>query len=91
MRILVQKFGGTSLSTEEARDRVIHHITREKNRGYAIVVVVSAMGRSGDPYATDTLLELVRGKRSSLPPRELDMLLGCGELISAAADRKSVV
>ncbi|WP_168122200.1 aspartate kinase [Paenibacillus sp. HB172176] len=85
MRILVQKFGGTSLSTDEARDKVIHHISREKDKGYALVVVVSAMGRQGDPYATDTLLQLVRDDHHSLPPRETDMLLGCGELISAAA------
>ncbi|MFF2888131.1 aspartate kinase [Paenibacillus sp. NPDC057967] len=85
MRILVQKFGGTSLSTDYARERVIHHITRERESGYAVVVVVSAMGRRGEPYATDTLLSLIRDNGNSLPARELDMLLGCGEIISAAA------
>lgn len=58
MRILVQKFGGTSLSTAEARDHVVSHIRRELENGFRLVVVVSAMGRKGDPYATDTLLEL---------------------------------
>lgn len=85
MRILVQKFGGTSLSTTEARERVIQHIERERNSGYAVVVVVSAMGRKGDPYATDTLLSLIRDNGGSLPAREKDMLLACGEIISAAA------
>lgn len=85
MRILIQKFGGTSLSTVHARDRVIHHITRERNNGYAIVIVVSAMGRKGDPYATDTLLQLIGDHGNRLPARETDMLLGCGEIISAAA------
>lgn len=85
MRILVQKFGGTSLSTNHARERVIHHITRERDNGYAVVAVVSAMGRKGDPYATDTLLSLIRDNGNSLGARELDMLLGCGEIISAAA------
>ncbi|MFD0587527.1 aspartate kinase [Paenibacillus sp. GCM10027627] len=84
MRILVQKFGGTSLSTEHARERVVHHIAREKESGYGIVVVVSAMGRKGEPYATDSLLGLVREAGGTLSPRELDMLLGCGEIISAA-------
>lgn len=84
MRILVQKFGGTSVSSQEARERVIQHIRRERGDGFGIVVVVSAMGRKGDPYATDTLLELVRGEEEHLPPRERDMLLGCGEIIAAA-------
>lgn len=85
MRILVQKFGGTSLSTEHARERVIHHIARERDNGYTVVVVVSAMGRKGEPYATDTLLGLIRDNGDLLGARERDMLLGCGEIISAAA------
>ncbi|WP_028610979.1 aspartate kinase [Paenibacillus harenae] len=84
MRILIQKFGGTSLSSEQARERVIGHIRRERSEGYSIVVVVSAMGRNGDPYATDTLLQLIRDNGDKLPARERDMLLGCGEVISAA-------
>lgn len=83
MRILIQKFGGTSLSTDEARQLVLRHIQRERQRQYHIVVVVSAMGRKGDPYATDTLLSLAPGGGESLPPRERDLLLGCGEIISA--------
>ncbi|MBW7473241.1 aspartate kinase [Paenibacillus oenotherae] len=83
MRILVQKFGGTSLSTSEARQFVLRHIRRERQRQYKLVVVVSAMGRSGDPYATDTLLSLIPGTGDSLPSRERDLLLGCGEIISA--------
>ncbi len=85
MRILIQKFGGTSLSTDHAREHVIHHISRERSNGLAVVVVVSAMGRKGDPYATDTLLQLIRDNGDKLPVRERDMLLGCGEIISAAA------
>jgi aspartate kinase len=84
MRILVQKFGGTSLSTPEARQHVIRHIRKALSLGYKLVVVVSAMGRKGDPYATDTLLELVRQNGDSLPARERDLLMCCGETISAA-------
>lgn len=58
---------------------------RERDNGYSVVVVVSAMGRKGEPYATDTLLGLIRDNGNALPARELDMLLGCGEIISAAA------
>ncbi|CAM4239590.1 aspartate kinase [Paenibacillus tarimensis] len=81
MAILVQKFGGTSLATEEARQHVIEHIKRERAKGYQIAVVVSAMGRKGSPYATDTLLSLVTGSQSA---REQDFLMACGEMISAA-------
>lgn len=84
MRILVQKFGGTSLSTKEAREHVISHIRRELDNGFRLVVVVSAMGRKGDPYATDTLLDLVAEGNGSLQAREQDLLMACGEIISAA-------
>ncbi|KQX69138.1 MULTISPECIES: aspartate kinase [unclassified Paenibacillus] len=83
MRILVQKFGGTSLSTADAREHVIGHIQDALINHYKLVVVVSAMGRKGEPYATDTLLDLVRKNGEGVPARELDMLMGCGELISA--------
>jgi aspartate kinase len=84
MRILVQKFGGTSLSTPEARAHVIEHIRDALAADYRLVVVVSAMGRKGDPYATDTLLGLIEQVEGRLPAREKDMLLCCGEVISAA-------
>ncbi|MFD2116773.1 aspartate kinase [Paenibacillus yanchengensis] len=83
MRILVQKFGGSSLTTTKSRNRVVDHIRRERDNGYQVVVVVSAMGRLGDPYATDTLLELIRSESEPLSVREQDLLLACGEIISA--------
>ncbi len=49
------KFGGTSLKSVTTREYAYHHI--EKNvKNYKIVLVVSAMGRYPDGYATDTLL-----------------------------------
>ncbi|MGM1045230.1 MAG: aspartate kinase [Bacillota bacterium] len=84
MRILVQKFGGTSLSSPQARTHVIEHIRRELARQYRLVVVVSAMGRRGEPYATDTLLDWSEQNGNGLPLREKDLLLCCGEIISAA-------
>ena len=48
-----------------------------------MVTVVSAMGRKGEPYATDTLLSLVNQEESTISKREQDLLLSCGELISA--------
>lgn len=83
MRILVQKFGGTSLSSVEARIHVINHIKRALVESFHLVIVVSAMGRKGDPYATDTLLNWIRLNGNQLSPRENDMLLCCGETIAA--------
>lgn len=83
MSILVQKFGGTSVATPKMRERVVEHICREHAAGHQMVVVVSAMGRKGDPYATDTLLSLVEAEETELEPRELDLLISCGEIISA--------
>jgi aspartate kinase len=59
MKILVQKFGGTSVSTHERREDVVNKVIKAKKDGYFPVVVVSAMGRKGQPYATDTLLSLI--------------------------------
>lgn len=59
MNILVQKFGGSSMATPALRAQVIEHIKEAEAAGYRVVVVVSAMGRAGEPYATDTLLQLV--------------------------------
>ncbi|GAA4871973.1 aspartate kinase [Paenibacillus vulneris] len=84
MKILVQKFGGTSLSNAEARAQVIEHIEAAIEQEYKLVVVVSAMGRKGEPYATDTLLDFIHQNGNQLPPREKDMLMCCGEIISAA-------
>jgi aspartate kinase len=82
MRIVVQKFGGTSVAKRENRQRAIEHILAARAKGYDVVVVVSAMGRKGDPYATDTLLSLIDEKDVSTC-RDLDILMSCGEMISA--------
>jgi aspartate kinase (EC 2.7.2.4) len=84
MKIIIQKFGGTSVRTEENRMAAISHVKDALDNGYKPVIVVSAMGRLGDPYATDTLLSLVGGESSHLSKRELDLLMSCGEIISAA-------
>lgn len=83
MKILVQKFGGSSLSSPEDREEAINHIRSALKEGYSVCVVVSAMGRKGQPYATDTLIDLIQKNGSSLDKREWDLLLHCGEIISA--------
>lgn len=84
MSVIVQKFGGTSVSKEESRIRCLGHVQNELENGHKVVVVISAMGRKGDPYATDTLLSLLGGHRHGLSNKDLDLFLSTGELISAS-------
>ncbi|HBK59671.1 MAG TPA: aspartate kinase [Firmicutes bacterium] len=82
MGIVVQKFGGTSVASEESRARVVAKIVEARQDGKDVVVVVSAMGRKPAPYATDTLLDLVESLCKTLPARERDAIAACGEIIS---------
>ncbi|HEX7065343.1 MAG TPA: aspartate kinase [Bacillales bacterium] len=83
MKIIVQKFGGTSLKGEVDREKAAAHVQDAVKEGYKVVAVVSAMGRKNDPYATDTLLDLVGGAETKVSNREWDMLVSCGEVISS--------
>lgn len=82
MKILIQKFGGTSVSTKERRKLVVNKIKDAIDNGYSPVVVVSAMGRQGDPYATDTLLSLLGADFKQKEKAACDLLLSCGETLS---------
>lgn len=83
MQILVQKFGGTSVQNGKNREHVINHIKEALVQKYKIVVVVSALGRKPDPYATDSLLSLTDFPAGKASKRELDMLMSCGETIAS--------
>ena len=83
MRIIVQKFGGTSVASPEVRQMVLAKVENARRQGYRPVVVVSAMGRMGDPYATDTLLGIAKNSYQHMAARELDQIMYCGEMISA--------
>ena len=52
--LIVQKFGGTSVSTPQGRQAAVGKVQEAMDTGARPVVVVSAMGRSGAPYATAT-------------------------------------
>ncbi|HOV78705.1 MAG TPA: aspartate kinase [Bacillota bacterium] len=82
MRFIVQKFGGTSLRDEDSREKAALKVIQAKQEGYCPVVVVSAIGRRGDAYATDTLLDFAGHGKSEISPRESDLLMACGEIIS---------
>ena len=79
--ITVLKFGGSSLSTVELREIAASRVIDAVRSGQQPVVVCSALGRAPEPYATDTLAELLGPVRSG-PNR--DLLLACGEMIASA-------
>ncbi len=87
MNIIIAKFGGTSVADEKARGFAIERVKSLCAQGFGVVAVVSAMGRKGAPYATDTLLSLIRpasgGESGASSPRARDLLMSCGETISA--------
>ncbi len=77
--LVVQKYGGSSVSSVEKIKKVAAKVKARRAAGDSLVVVVSAMGDT-----TDELLELAKGVSADPPRRELDMLLTCGERISMA-------
>jgi aspartate kinase len=79
--VIVQKFGGTSVATPEGRAALAARVASARTSGHDVVVVVSAMGREGSPYATDTLLSLLGGHECDA--RESDLLASCGEIVSS--------
>src|SRR5438445_11362626 len=84
MRIVIQKFGGALLATPEGRLQVAELITATRKQGSRVVAVVSYIGREGNPYATDTLMGLMREIGSDIYPRTHDLLHSTGEFISTA-------
>jgi len=79
LQVIVQKYGGSSVSTVEKIRAVAERIVKVTREGRTVVVVVSAMGDT-----TDNLLELARQVGPHLSLRDLDVLLSTGETVSAA-------
>ncbi|MGD8828109.1 MAG: aspartate kinase, partial [Gammaproteobacteria bacterium] len=77
MSIIVQKYGGSSVATEEKLRHVAERIVATRRQGHQVVAVVSAMGNT-----TSELLDQARSIGVDKSRRELDMLLSCGERIS---------
>lgn len=83
MSLIVQKFGGTSLADTASREMLVRKVAAERAAGNQVVLVVSAMGRRGDPYATDTLLDLLKAFPGGADALTADLMASCGEVISA--------
>ena len=78
-KIIVQKFGGTSVADTEKIKNVAKTVIKEKENGNDVVVVVSAMG-----HTTDYLVKMAKEIMPDPSSREMDMLLSTGEGVSIA-------
>lgn len=84
MGIVIQKFGGTSLRNLNDQSEFLKLVKKEVDIGSKLVVVVSAMGRKGEPYATDTLINQLENISTAINPKKKDLIMSVGEIISAA-------
>ncbi len=78
-RIIVQKYGGTSVGDTQKIKNVANRIRKYHEKGEKVLVVVSAMG-----HTTDELVQLSEQISKNPPRREMDMLLSTGEQVSIA-------
>ena len=78
-KIIVQKFGGTSVADTDKIKNVARTVIKEKQNGNDVVVVVSAMG-----HTTDYLVKMAKDLSPNPSSREMDMLLSTGEGVSIA-------
>lgn len=79
MNIVVQKYGGSSVSSTEKIKLIAKNIIKRKSKNSNIVVVVSAMGDTTDDY-----IKLAKDITDTPSKRELDVLMSTGEMISAS-------
>src|SRR3954469_25758213 len=85
MRLIVQKFGGTSVGTADRIKNVAQKLLATQREGCRVVAVISAMGG-----VTDGLLKLANEMAATPTPRELDVLLATGERSSTALTAMAV-
>ncbi len=79
MALVVQKYGGSSVANTERLKAVAERLARSRQAGDQLVVVVSAMANT-----TDELIELAAQMTEKPEPREMDLLLSTGEIVSSS-------
>ncbi len=79
MRLIVQKYGGTSVGTPERIRNVAQRLVETQREGCRVVAVISAMAG-----VTDDLIKLARQVSSHPTEREMDVLLATGEQAAIA-------
>ncbi|MCQ1531053.1 aspartate kinase [Lutispora saccharofermentans] len=77
MPIIVQKYGGSSIESIEKIRNVAKRISECRKKGFDLVVVVSAMGKT-----TDYLIDMAHQVSSKPKKREMDVLMSTGEQVS---------
>ena len=85
MRLIVQKYGGTSVATPERICNVARRIVQTQREGCRVVAVISAMAG-----VTDELIKLARAISPHPTDRELDILLATGEHAATALTTMAV-
>ena len=78
-KLIVKKFGGTSVADAERIEAVADNVEAEIRKGNKVTVVLSAMGKS-----TDDLIDLAKEINPEPDLREYDALVSTGEQISVA-------
>ena len=79
MKLVVQKFGGTSVADPERIMNVAKRVAKTYDQGNDVVVILSAMAG-----VTDNLIEMAQKVTDSPDSRELDVLLATGEQTTCA-------
>jgi len=79
MKIVVQKYGGTSVSDIKKIKKIALNIKKLKKTGVSIVLVLSAM--AGE---TDRLIKLINSVSDVPNEREYDQIISTGEKISSS-------
>tara|TARA_Y100000588_G_C14265734_1_gene929753 strand:+ start:774 stop:1997 length:1224 start_codon:yes stop_codon:yes gene_type:complete len=78
MERIIHKYGGSSVATPEHIKRIADRLESRHRNGDEVVAVVSAMGSR-----TDELYALAERITNSPEPREMDMLLSTGEMVTS--------
>ena len=85
MRLVVQKYGGTSVGDAERIRNVAQRLIETQREGCRVVAVISAMAG-----ATDNLIKLAHAMSPRPSARELDILLATGEHAASALTAMAV-
>lgn len=85
MRLIVQKYGGTSVGTPERIRAVAQRLIETQQSGCRVVAVISAMAG-----VTDNLIKLARETSPQPAEREMDALLATGEQAAIALTAMAV-
>src|SRR5438094_8890758 len=85
MRLIVQKYGGTSVANPERIRKVAKRIVQTQGEDCRVVAIISAMAG-----VTDELIKLARETSPEPDKRELDVLLATGERAACALTAMAV-